>query len=415
MRLIRTFAPVLLALFLFPQIIPTEAVPTKQSLDQLFGDAALQSKTVKESATAFIYGELVSVADGKAVITVGAANIREANSVTTRVLRVGYRGESFDFVKNVLSFDTQTPWVEIRYREGSSDAPTDTKWGTVEVSSFLRIRTSPWGDITGRLYNGERVQVDLSESKKYWYKIFRGGTSGYSHKNYIVLDGKQSPSPSKPREESKPTPPDQPTPKPSGPLKDRVDTSDGVYIKGVPSFKQNPQGSDPFSPGGQSWRPSGFCGPTSLQMVLAYYGIEKPRNDLALTACSTNGKILDNNVRSTTFKGQLYAKGRGASWEAFTRQGKRFGFKNSHVSGDGSIASIKKRIAKGRPQIVSVRGTLNFKNGRSYHTGGHIIVIRGVRANGDMVINDPVRGGDMVMKQRDFLRVTRGVTIDIKA
>ena len=294
-----------------------------------------------------------------------------------------------------------------------------TVWGTVKVNSSLRIRTEPWGTIIGKLYNGNRVRVDLAQSKPNWYKIFRDDRSGFSHKNYIVLDSEQdhpvvAPVPvSNTVTEPLPAPEaSRPAPIPSGPLSDRVDTSDGAYILGVPSFKQ--KANDPFSPDGSSWRPQGYCGPTSLQMVLAYYGIEKARDDLALTACSSDGRVLDTNVRSTGFRGHLYAKGSGASWDGFLRQGQRFGFDKSKITQVSTSSTMRDRIAKGRPQIVSVRGTLNFKNGNSYTTAGHIMVVRGVRANGDLVINDPVRGGDMIMSERNFFRVSRGISIDIK-
>ena len=218
-RLLYLWVSTLSLIFLLPLTTPVGAAPAQSSLDQLFQGTANQEGTL-EHTPAYIYSELVSVANGKVTITAGAANIRKGNSASTKVLRVGYRGESFGFLENVLSFDTGTPWVKIQYREGSSNAPEGTRWGTVEVSSHLRIRTEPWGNIIGRLYNGERVQVDLSQSKKYWYKIFRGGTSGYAHKNYIVLDGEsgQTEKPEKPKETTPPppsvTPP--PAPAPSG-------------------------------------------------------------------------------------------------------------------------------------------------------------------------------------------------------
>lgn len=299
------------------------------------------------------------------------------------------------------------------------DTRTPKVYGTVRVNSSLRVRTDVWGTIIGKLYNGDRVRVDLAQSKPKWYKIFRDNLSGFSHSRYIVLDSDQDYPVVDPVPIANPTPnpppapePSRPTPVPSGDLAKNVDTSDGAYILGVPSFKQ--KANDPFSPDGSSWRPEGYCGPTSLQMVLAYYGVEKSRDDLALTVCSANGEVLRTDVKSEVHQGQVYAKGNGASWPALVSQGKRFGFKHSNVQMGVNMATIRERVAAGRPQIISVRGDLKFKNGNPYTTQGHVMVIRGVRENGDVVINDPVRGADMVMSEHNFVRVWKGNAIDIK-
>ena len=315
--------------------------------------------------------------------------------------------------------------------------------GTVRVRTSLRVRKDAWGTTIGKLYNGDRVRVYPGQSKPNWYKISKGNLRGYSHKNYISLDPNQAlltpltVSSSSPfigelkyysvNSSGETTLHTRMVPMPlmamesrskrsslksSGPLKNRVDTSHGgAHIKNIPAFKQ--LGPDPFSADGKSWQPNGYCGPTSLQMVLAYYGIERSRDDLALTACNNNGKVTKKNVKSSSHQGQVYAKGNGGSWSAIVNQGKRFGFKRSKV-GYINIKTLRNRIAAGRPQIVSVAGYLRFKNGKPYSPAGHLMVVTGVKANGDIIINDPIRGKNMIMTERDFARVWRRNAIDIR-
>ncbi|MCJ8346452.1 C39 family peptidase, partial [bacterium] len=54
-------------------------------------------------------------------------------------------------------------------------------------------------------------------------------------------------------------------------------------------------------------------------------------------------------------------------------------------------------------------------SGRSYYTNGHIMVIRGFTDAGNVIVNDPARGGKRrVIKAADFTKIWRGFTIDIK-
>jgi len=149
-------------------------------------------------------------------------------------------------------------------------------------------------------------------------------------------------------------------------------------------------------------------------MVLAFHGVKRSRNDLALTAVNAKGKLVQENVRSGAYKGQLYLKGVGAAWDGFVRMGKHHGFKNSELSQKGTLEDIKSRLKEGRPQIVSMRGPLRYENGGSWTTRGHIMVVTGMKGNGDLVINDPNRDGEKIISAQNFLNAWRGVTIDIK-
>lgn len=194
----------------------------------------------------------------------------------------------------------------------------------------------------------------------------------------------------------------------------------GVEVDHVPAFAQ--MGVDPYDPnGGKGWRPQAYCGVTSFQMVMSYHGVEKSRDYYGLTNLRTG----DEMVKSSTAKGQMYIKGKGSAYEPMVRMAKHLGYKNSEQVWKTSLSDLKSRISEGRPQIVSVRGKVKHMahtsrtgekdTGRSYHTNGHIIVVRGFTDNGNVIVNDPARGGKRrIMKASDFSKVWRGFTVDIK-
>jgi hypothetical protein len=386
-----------------------QASSNLESLDKLFNARSARKTKDKIQSVAYIYGGLVSREGKKVRVAVGRVNIRGAASKTAPILGRAARGQTFVFLGNEKSKDTGTTWVQIQFKPVSAPLLAKPLWGTVRVGSKLRIRARPWGKVLGHLYNGQRVLV--KKTKGLWLSIVSGTRSGFSHSKYIVLD---EPTPQG-SENTKPSPATSPSPNKPRPPPAPYTEDGGVAIKGVPRYRQSPQGTDPFNPpSGTSWRPRSYCGPTSLQMVLSFHGIKRSRDDLALTAVNSKGELVQKNLRSPTYKGQLYLKGVGAAWEGFVRMGKHHGFKNSELSQKGTLKDIRTRLKEGRPQIVSVRGPLRYKNGGSWTTGGHIMVVTGMRENGDIVINDPNRDGEKIMSAQNFLNVWRGVTIDIK-
>lgn len=178
--------------------------------------------------------------------------------------------------------------------------------------------------------------------------------------------------------------------------------------------------TDPFDPnGGSGWRPQAYCGPTSMQMVLAFYGIKKPRDYIALTRLDKNGNVIETNYRSSSFRGQVYAKGTGSAYAPMVNMAKHLGFKNSKIHyvshSRSSGTSLKSLLATGRPQIVSVKGRVRYTDGGSWNTRGHIMVATGMTGKGDVIVNDPARsGGQRIIPKRDFLRIWQGFSVDFK-
>jgi predicted double-glycine peptidase len=151
-----------------------------------------------------------------------------------------------------------------------------------------------------------------------------------------------------------------------------------------------------------------WCGPTSVQTVLRFWGINMSQRDIA-----------NSPPGDPIYPGQNQG---GARWGPMVTLAKSKGFSNSRIYHPDTINNLKERVRAGRPQIVSVNGSLRypaslntgkFQQDRTYTTGGHVMVVKGFTANGDVIVNDSAgRIGHAVMRKSDFERVWRGNGID---
>lgn len=70
---------------------------------------------------------------------------------------------------------------------GSASEEKDSFTGTVNVDTRLNVRSGPWGDIIGKLRDGDQVQV--ISKKGNWYKIKHNGREAYVYSQYISKGG----------------------------------------------------------------------------------------------------------------------------------------------------------------------------------------------------------------------------------
>lgn len=135
-----------------------------------------------------------------------------------------------------------------------------------------------------------------------------------------------------------------------------------------------------------SWR---ACHPTSLSMVLEYYGTKLPTAEVASCVWDSWSEIYGNWSYNAAFAGSLGYR----SW----------------IIRCNSFDPIKREIATGHPVILSIafkRGVLSNAPIRS--TAGHIIVCRGFTPEGDPICNDPAakteEKGHVVYKLKELER-----------
>lgn len=170
-----------------------------------------------------------------------------------------------------------------------------------------------------------------------------------------------------------------------------------------------------YDNGGEAW-----CSPTSTAMVLRYWRSGPTAADLAAfpgNDASTGRPHPDGEVDHAARSVFDWEYDGAGNWPFNTAYTSTFTAPATATSAGGAIDGFVTRlrslaeaelfIAAGIPLIASIKGTLpGFLLGS---TNGHLLVIRGFAANGDVISNDPaVSSNDEVRKtygRADFERV----------
>lgn len=123
-----------------------------------------------------------------------------------------------------------------------------------------------------------------------------------------------------------------------------------------------------------------ICSPTSLAMVLKFWGHKKDLEEVALAAQDRGSLLFGNWPANVAYAGSLGLEGRVARLE--------------------SLADAESEIAAGRPVIVSVTfAEGELPNAPIKKTRGHVMVIGGFTAEGDVIAYDPAgKGKDQVRR-----------------
>jgi hypothetical protein len=133
-----------------------------------------------------------------------------------------------------------------------------------------------------------------------------------------------------------------------------------------------------------------ICSPTSLTMVLAYRGVDEPVATVAARALDEDTGIYGN-------------------WPANVQAAYSFGVPG-YLTRINDWAQVRRSLARGQPLIASIRAENGELAGAPYHgTDGHLIVIRGLDENGDVLVNDPAartpEAGVTTYRREDMQRV----------
>lgn len=125
---------------------------------------------------------------------------------------------------------------------------------------------------------------------------------------------------------------------------------------------------------------SRICSPTSLNMVLEYYGLSQTPEETAWGVMDYKGNLFGNWSFNTAYAGSLGL----ISYVAYY-----------------TLEDVKREIARGYPVIASVRYRNSIAVAKAYpiltnapvaYTAGHIVVIRGFRCKDGkeyVLVNDP--------------------------
>ena len=117
-----------------------------------------------------------------------------------------------------------------------------------------------------------------------------------------------------------------------------------------------------------------ICSPTSLAMVLEFWGRTLDLETVALGAQDRGSQLFGNWPANVAYAGAFGLEGRVARLE--------------------SLADAEAEIAQGRPVIVSVTFSEgDLPNAPIKHTRGHVMVIGGFTPQGDVIAYDPAGKG----------------------
>jgi hypothetical protein len=191
----------------------------------------------------------------------------------------------------------------------------------------------------------------------------------------------------------------------SAPFEHRIASEfDGKPIQlQVPTLSQEEHAGEfpEYDGGGEAW-----CSPTSTAMVLGFHGAEPSSNEvLAFPGPNYDEPHVAYAARYTY---DWNYKGAG-NWSANVAYASRFGL-DGFVTRLRSLNEAQLFLNASIPLVASINGELpGFLFGK---TNGHLLVIRGVDPNGDVITNDPAATtNDQVRKiygRADFERVWLG-------
>lgn len=128
------------------------------------------------------------------------------------------------------------------------------------------------------------------------------------------------------------------------------------------------------------------CSPTSTSMVIAYRGVD-------LTTLENANRIFDEEYDIYGNWGRAVARAGELGLDAELVRFRTWG-------------QVRETLAAGQPIIASIRfGKGEFPSNPMSSTAGHLIVIRGLTAEGDAIVNDPAfrEGGEAIVYAADEL------------
>jgi len=162
----------------------------------------------------------------------------------------------------------------------------------------------------------------------------------------------------------------------------------------VPAFSQEiHSGQYPqFDGGGEAW-----CSPTSTSMVVAYWGRGPSRSDYAYVLGDYPG-IADPWVDyAARYTFDYHYQGAG-NWPFNTAYAAHWGLE-SEVTQLHSLAEAEQFVKAGIPLVASIAFEPNKLDGFLFRgTDGHLLVIGGFTASGDVISYDPASTSDATVR-----------------
>ncbi|KAA9378480.1 peptidase C39 family protein [Microbispora cellulosiformans] len=141
--------------------------------------------------------------------------------------------------------------------------------------------------------------------------------------------------------------------------------------------------------GGEAW-----CSPTSTTMALGYWGRWPSERDTSWVDPSDPDPEVDYAARYT----YDYAYEGTGNWPFNTAYAGRYGMEG-FVTRLRSLTELERLIRAGVPVVTSQSFKAEELPGAGYSTNGHLMVIIGFTATGDVIANDPASRDDAAVRR----------------
>ncbi|MCW3838807.1 C39 family peptidase [Micromonospora yasonensis] len=150
----------------------------------------------------------------------------------------------------------------------------------------------------------------------------------------------------------------------------------------VPRYSQNIHiGEYPeYDGGGEAW-----CSPTSTEMVLEYWGRKPSAEDTAWVDPNYADPNVDHAARMT----YDYEYEGAGNWPFNTAYAASYPGMDARVTRMHSLDEVERFIKAGIPVVTSQSFLASELDGANYGTSGHLFVVVGFTADGDVIVNDP--------------------------
>ncbi|MCM0677424.1 peptidase C39 family protein [Micromonospora phytophila] len=159
----------------------------------------------------------------------------------------------------------------------------------------------------------------------------------------------------------------------------------------VPRYSQNIHtGHYPeYDGGGQAW-----CSPTSTTMVIEYWGRRASAADTAWVDPTYPDPTVNHAARMV----YDYQYDGAGNWPFNTAYAATFPGLEARVTRLHSLDDLERFIAAGIPVVTSQSFLASELDGAGYGTAGHLFVVVGFTADGDVIVNDPASSSNDVVR-----------------
>ncbi|MFE9955973.1 C39 family peptidase [Micromonospora sp. NPDC005299] len=159
----------------------------------------------------------------------------------------------------------------------------------------------------------------------------------------------------------------------------------------VPRYSQNIHaGQYPqYGGGGEAW-----CSPTSTEMVVEYWGRKPSPADTSWVDPGYADPTVDHAARMT----YDWQYGGTGNWPFNSAYAASFPGLEAKVTRLHSLDELEHFIAAGIPVVTSQSFLASELDGAGYGTAGHLMVVVGFTATGDVIANDPASPSDATVR-----------------